>query len=312
MKLLNEPFVSVVLCFYNEEQFLAESVESVLAQSYAEWELILVDDGTEDGSTAIARRYANCYPGKIRYLDHKGHRNEGLSASRNLGISKSVGDLIAFIDADDVWLPEKLVHQVRIFEEHPDVMVALQASLYWNSWKKTERPDVVIPVGVPEGAYDPPQLMMQLYPLGKGAAPCPSGLMVRRSVFSRHRFEESFSGIYQMYEDQAFLSKVYLKERVFVSACCHNKYRQRLTSIVATVQEKGKYHTVRCHYLLWFSRYLKTQGIPFRKLKVMVLRARMQYTDPVIYKILFDTTAFTKALAAKALVRMGLLTYHRT
>ena len=312
MKDPDKSLVSVILCFYNEEKFLEEAISSVLAQDYEQWELIMVDDGSSDRSTAIAKRYASANPGKIRYVHHPGHCNEGLSASRNLGIEKVRGEFVSFLDADDVWLSDKLSYQVNIFKKNPAVTVLLEASQYWNSWLPQSRPDVVVPVGVSEGTYYPPKLMISLYPLGKGAAPCPSGIMVRRDVLSRYDFEESFRGIYQMYEDQAFLCKVYLKEVVFVSAAWHNKYRQRASSLVSSVYESGKYDMVRRYYLQWFSGYLKSQRTSFKQVTSMVNRARMKYTAPIKYRLMFDFPKFSKALVAKTLVKLGLLSYSKT
>ena len=82
----SSPEVSVTIIFLDEERFLAEAVESVLAQSYTNWELLLVDDGSTDRSTEIARGYALANPDRIRYLEHPGHANRGMSASRNLGV----------------------------------------------------------------------------------------------------------------------------------------------------------------------------------------------------------------------------------
>src|SRR5919198_1004258 len=105
------PLVSAIIIFLNAERFIQEAIESVFAQTYDAWELLLVDDGSTDGSTAIARRYAEQHPGKVRYLEHNGHQNRGKSASRNLAIRNCTGEYIAFLDADDVWLPRKLEQQ---------------------------------------------------------------------------------------------------------------------------------------------------------------------------------------------------------
>src|SRR5580765_6761452 len=113
------PLVSVIISFLNEEIFLAESIESVLSQTYTNWEIILVDDGSTDHSTAIAKKYALSFPGKIIYTDHEEHSNKGLSYSRNHGISQSKGDLIAVLDADDVWLEDKLKLQVELMTANP-------------------------------------------------------------------------------------------------------------------------------------------------------------------------------------------------
>ena len=121
----NSPLVSVVTAFYNEEKFLEETILSVINQDYDNWELLLVDDGSPDGSTRIAKKYTADYPGKIRYLHHENRANRGVCNSRNLGITHARGEFIAYLDADDVWLPEKLRRQVEIFQLNPDTTVWL-------------------------------------------------------------------------------------------------------------------------------------------------------------------------------------------
>ena len=112
--------VSIITIFLNEERFLQEAVESIFAQTHDKWELLLVDDGSTDKSTAIAQEYARLFPAKIRYLEHEGHRNRGMSASRNLGIQNSCGEYISFLDADDAWLAHKLEQQVGVMEAEPE------------------------------------------------------------------------------------------------------------------------------------------------------------------------------------------------
>ena len=79
------PLVSVVIPVWNAERFLAEAIESVLAQTWPHWELLLADDGSTDRSAEIARSWESRHPGKIRCLEHPGRANRGESASRNLG-----------------------------------------------------------------------------------------------------------------------------------------------------------------------------------------------------------------------------------
>src|SRR6266545_8317921 len=96
------PLVSTVMIFLDAEPFLEEAIDSVFVQTYRHWELLLVDDGSTDGSSDIAKRYAREHPGRVRYLEHPGHENRGTSASRNLGVRHSRGELVALLDADDV------------------------------------------------------------------------------------------------------------------------------------------------------------------------------------------------------------------
>ena len=80
---MSSPRVSVVMIFLNEERFITEALHSVRSQTYTDWELLLIDDGSTDTSTAIARDEAARYPGTVRYFDHPGHANRGMSASRS-------------------------------------------------------------------------------------------------------------------------------------------------------------------------------------------------------------------------------------
>jgi len=279
------PLVSVVIAFLNEEQFLPEAVKSVLDQEYINWQLLLVDDGSTDSSTAIARKYALDFPGQIFYCEHEGHINKGLSASRNEGIRQSKGELVAFLDADDVWLPAKLAQQVAIFQRHPSIGMVAEASDYWYSWGDASKKDVPIPVGAPQDkVYQPTELFYHLYPLSAGAAPCPSGLMLTKAAIEKvGYFEESFTKKYQLYEDQAFLNKVYLQEKVYVSSACNNLYRQRHGSIVQWVHADGQYHTVRRHFLEWFEKYLQAQQIADTGVKKLLQKALHPYRHPQLY-----------------------------
>src|SRR5436309_14273345 len=99
------PVVSAVVPFFNAEKFIEDAIRSVLAQTYKAWELFLVDDGSKDGSTRIARDYAARHPANVRYLEHTDHRNLGKSASRNRAMQTASGKYVAFLDADDIWLP---------------------------------------------------------------------------------------------------------------------------------------------------------------------------------------------------------------
>ena len=276
------PAVSVVVIFLDEETFLAEAVESVLAQTYRDWELLLVDDGSTDRSTALAQRYADRFPGRVRYLEHPGHENRGMSATRNLGVANARGRYVAFLDADDVWRPEKLAEQVAIFETHPELGMVCGASEYWWSWGDPERDDVVVPVGGRQDAVSrPPELSLALYPLGEGAAPCPSGLVLRRDVVEAvGGFVEHFRGPYQLYEDQAFLAKVYLSTPIYVASGCWDRYRQHPDSCVAEVTKAGKYDEVRRFFLEWLEGYLAAQPSPHPDVADALRRALGPYRHP--------------------------------
>ncbi|HUQ96894.1 MAG TPA: glycosyltransferase family 2 protein [Chitinophagaceae bacterium] len=280
------PLVSVIIPFFNEERFLEETVTSVLQQTYPHWEILLIDDGSSDNSTAIAKRFASAH-NNIFYVEHEGHANKGLSATRNAGIAQAKGSLVALLDADDIWLPEKLQKQVAVFQQHSDVALLCEASLYWYSWQHNDNEDVLIPIGASGNkTYTPPQLSLLLYPLGKGAAPCPSGLMIKTGILrALGGFEASFTGPNQMYEDQPFLAKFYLSQTVYVSSACYNKYRQRRGSLVQKVKAAGQYDDVRLYFLRWLQAYIHTNNITNKPVQVALNKALRKYKYPALTKV---------------------------
>jgi glycosyltransferase involved in cell wall biosynthesis len=110
------PPVSVIIPTYNRGWILHEALESVLAQDYPDFELIVVDDGSTDRTPAVLQRYGN----RLRVLAQK---NRGVSAARNRGIAAAKANLIAFLDSDDLWLPGKLKAQVDFFQHHPGALI---------------------------------------------------------------------------------------------------------------------------------------------------------------------------------------------
>ena len=276
--------ISAITIFLNAERFLTEAIESVFAQTYENWELLLVDDGSTDCSREIARKFAREHPQRVRYLEHEGHENRGMSASRNLGLRNARGEFIAFLDADDVWLPQKLAEQLATAVAHPRAGMICGATEYWWNWNDSERENAVIPLGVPlDLLHEPPQLSLALYPLGVGAAPCPSDLFIRREVCERvGGFEEHFRHELQMYEDQAFLAKVYVSTPVYVASGVWDRYRQHPESCVSSVTSAGRYHEVREFFLRWFENYLREKNLDVPEVWKEVQRALWPYRHPLL------------------------------
>jgi glycosyltransferase involved in cell wall biosynthesis/SAM-dependent methyltransferase len=257
------PLVSTIIIFLNAERYIEEAIESVFAQSYRNWELLLVDDGSTDRSSAIARRYAREHPERVRYLEHEGHRNRGMSASRNLGIQNARGDLIAFLDADDVWLPHKLERQVGLMQAHPEVGMVYGRSQWWYSWTgnpEEQDKDYVHQLGVPsETPQRPPALLSAFFFRQSATLPNPTNIMLRRQSLEQvGGFEEQFGG---MYEDQALISKIVLAAPVLPVDECWDRYRQHSASCVAEASSAGKEHAARLYFMTWLARYLSTRGI---------------------------------------------------
>src|SRR5262249_46275201 len=110
------PKVSVVMPVYNGERFLRESLESVFAQTFQDFEMLCVDDGSTDRSASILQQYGP----RIRVVRQE---NAGQSAARNAGVALAQGRYIAFLDQDDLWYPSKLMSQVAAIEANPHAVL---------------------------------------------------------------------------------------------------------------------------------------------------------------------------------------------
>ncbi|HEX2188914.1 MAG TPA: glycosyltransferase family 2 protein, partial [Longimicrobiaceae bacterium] len=260
--------VSVVMPFLDSERFIREAVESVRAQSFPHWELLLVDDGSRDGSAEIARGYAALDPERIRCLEHPGRENRGASAARNLAIRHARGDLVAFLDADDVWLPEKLAEQVALLDARPEVGALYGNTLFWHGWTGAPEDaarDHLPELGVPTDAtLAPPELLVRCL-RGRAAVPCTCSIVLRREVVERTGgFEERFR---RVFTDQAFYAKVFAETPVYVADRCWDRYRIHPESSCSTAERDGRLREARADYLAWFAGYLDARGIADGRLR---------------------------------------------
>ena len=114
------PTVSVIIPTYNSAQYVVEAVESVLAQTWQDFEILVIDDGSTDETEQVLRRYKN----PVRYLHQS---NGGVAVARNRGIQESRGRYLAFLDADDTWLPDKLEFQINELQKHPQTQACYSA-----------------------------------------------------------------------------------------------------------------------------------------------------------------------------------------
>lgn len=104
--------ISIIMPAYNAERYIAESIQSVIDQTYSDWELLVVDDGSTDSTAQIVGGLLAANP-KIKYIFQQ---NGGQASARNTGLRKAKGELVAFLDSDDLWLPDKLAKQVAVLE----------------------------------------------------------------------------------------------------------------------------------------------------------------------------------------------------
>jgi glycosyltransferase involved in cell wall biosynthesis len=121
------PIVSVIIPTYNRANLVGKAIKSVLNQTYQNFEVIIVDDGSTDNTEDVVRGFPDK---RVKYIK-KYKKNKGISVARNLGIKVALGKYIALLDSDDEWLPEKLDKQIKVFKsEFPEVGVVYSNTLY--------------------------------------------------------------------------------------------------------------------------------------------------------------------------------------
>ncbi|MCB0628217.1 MAG: glycosyltransferase family A protein [Saprospiraceae bacterium] len=278
--------VSCIITFLNTEKFLAEAIDSILAQSYDHWELLLVDDGSTDDSTVIAREYVRQYPQKMRYLEHEGHQNKGISASRNLGIRFAKGKYVAFLDADDIWLPHKLERQVEILDARPEAGMVYGSLYYWYSWTGDPNDRQRDYIGE---VWNYPSLTMLTWPeylplfvREQILVPSPTCIMARREVIQQiGGFEDDFRNLF---EDQVFVAKMSLAAPIVLLKEYLEKWRRHEgSSTYLSEKVAGEEQRMRSVYLTWLKKYLAQIGVKDTRLRLVVIKALLPYRYPHLF-----------------------------
>jgi glycosyltransferase involved in cell wall biosynthesis len=176
----NDPLVTVIIPAFNRADYIDQTIGCVLEQSYPAVELIVIDDGSTDGTLEKVRAYGD----RLTLLTHPDHGNRGQSASINMGLLRAMGEFIAVLDSDDYWEPDKLEKQVVYLQQHPDVGL-----VYSNGYGVDSEGNRLYPI-YREGHVEPndPGLLLQDCYVSS-----PSGWLVRKSVYDGvGRFEENY------------------------------------------------------------------------------------------------------------------------
>ena len=183
------PQISVIMPIYNVEKFVARSIESVLRQSYTDFELILVDDGGNDQSLAICHSFKDP---RIRIISQA---NRGLAGARNTGIRNANGRYIALIDSDDLWHEEKIERHIKHLGDNPTVGVSYSGSLFIDESDSSLGISMTPKLKQIDTAH-----IFCRNPVGNGSAP-----VIRREVFSDIAFSQSVGGNFEWaYFDETF------------------------------------------------------------------------------------------------------------
>lgn len=130
--------ISIIMGIYNCEKTLDEAIQSILCQTYTNWELVMCDDGSKDSTYSVAEKYAKDYPNKIVLL--KNESNKGLNYTLNKCLHASTGDYIARMDGDDVSLPSRLEKEIEFLLQHPEYVVVSTPMIMFDEngeWGRT-------------------------------------------------------------------------------------------------------------------------------------------------------------------------------
>jgi glycosyltransferase involved in cell wall biosynthesis len=279
---VNAP-VSIVISFFNAERFLRETLDSVFAQRFTDWELVLVDDGSSDAGTEIASQTAHSNPQRVLYIDHAVHSNIGLGPSRDVGIQHARGEWIALLDADDLWLPNKLERQFAIANERPRAELIFGRPQYWRSWNGGE--DDIREFGALNGLYEPPELLLATI-LGAASPPPPSDVMFRRDLWQRvEGFERDFPA---MYEDQVFLAKCMSVAPAYVAAETWTRYRRHNASMEAAAASNAAFaYGERMRFLRWLDETFAAHDDP--RVRNAVRKLTWPVRRRIIHRLLWRT-----------------------
>lgn len=164
-----KPLVSVIMPSYNAEKYIKEAIESVIAQTYKNWELFVIDDGSTDRTAEIARSYAEK---DSRIILHRNSHNMGTAKTRNTGIKLANGEWIATLDSDDMWHPEKLEIQLKKATKTGSLFLYTSYSLFCEGFRQE---------------YTVPEKIDYSSLLTENVIGC-STVMMNRSILEKHLF----------------------------------------------------------------------------------------------------------------------------
>ena len=282
------PLVSVIMPFLDAAPFLEEAIESVRAQTYPHWELLLCDDASTDGSSEIARRFAELDPSRIRHLTHDDGATHGASAARNLGLRSARGELIALLDGDDVWLANKLEEQVAILNERPDADALYGDTLSWYGWTgdaEDAARDHTPQSGIPDGTLLAPRELLTGMLRYEIMVPCTCSIIVRADAVRRSGgFVDELRYIYT---DHAFYARLSMVASVLYVNRCWDYYRRHAASAYSTVQRRGEGRAARSRYLTWLDGYLdRSPGAPDPALRTALRAAIRRARYPWLFRVI--------------------------
>lgn len=286
---MDSVLVSVIIPTFNRAQYIGEAIDSIIAQTYTNWECIIVDDGCTDNTAEILQDYTK-RDSRIKYVVRPEQFKKGSNGSRNYGVTVSQGKLIAFNDDDDIWLPEKLEQQVPIFKSHPEVGLVTGHIEYVN--QKGQRSGRVIKQVGNHG-----KVFKDLLLKNRMSMITP---VVRREVFDKVGF---FNTDFKIFEDWEFWRRVayyYPFYSLDTVLACVRKHDANTSLIVTNnpLEQYQRYNSLNTALLGWGKDFFTKAD-----LKLIEKQSWKRYKQllenhckGLIKKLLFFIQVFTHSL----------------
>lgn len=249
VKLVNEnnvvsELVSIIMPAYNCEKFIEDSIESVISQEYSNWELIIIDDCSNDNTSQVIEKYCN-YDSRIKY--YKNEINKGVSFTRNRAIQLSKGTWIAFLDSDDIWSQDKLVKQLK-FAVSKQVNFIFTAATFIDT--EGERYNYV---------FNVPYKVNYRQLLKQNVISC-SSVLIRKEMIVNHKMEndsihEDFGAWLKILRTEEYaygIDEPLLIYRISKNSKSGNKIKS-LAMTYGTYRFAGINHFLSMYYIVWYS-----------------------------------------------------------
>jgi len=311
----HHPVISIVTIFRDPPvPFFEEAIASVFAQTESRWELLLVDDGSTKPGAAMADSIARDNPDRVSVLRHPGGVNRGMSASRNLGISAAQGEFVSFLDADDLYLPEKLERQLAEFSRHAEVAMVYGPSLYWWGWtgdSKDAGRDHPRRLGLRPNEVVAAPLLARAWLADRGDTPATCAVLIRRQAIEAvGRFETDFV---DLYEDQVLFYKLALAYPAYLEGQAWDRYRRHPAALCEVRIREGTHSDdtrptpARERFLVWLEAYLTATGIRDEAVWRGLRRQQWPFRHPLAYRVATTTGAVTTRAMDRARILAGRL-----
>ncbi|CAN7290889.1 glycosyltransferase family 2 protein [Rhizobium sp. LjRoot254] len=318
-----QPLVSCIVIFYNADRYISDALESVAAQTWLNWELVLVDDGSTDNSRSITEAFAARYPERVHILEHPGRVNLGKSVARNVGFSAAKGEFIAMLDADDVWLPEKLAEQVALMAAYPEVDIVYGKVEFWYSWTGKPRDALKkytsalgIPADTPQDARRLLEVILRQTARGVDeVTPYPSAMMFRRALLERSgACDPDFKFLH---DDVVFFVKAFLVAKIYAADRIWAKYRVAPDDTYSLSFEAAfkagdwsEGGEPERRLLERAEQYVASASPPSKRLVRALRHARLQFQSPQFHRLWRHLWAFKQMVKQPILIAAQAWNFH--